>query len=176
MSNSSFGPANKKETIYSGPPVQGTVYDPNWRVGTRPSTPNPNTPKKIADEAETRRYGNVFFVIALLSFFNTIGAMTGSLTAHAIGLGIGQVIDGGIRRGAVGPVFVINGVIWSFFCALGFFARKGSTTAYILGIVLYGADTVFLLSVGTSQLLAWIFHALMLGGMFMGLSAVRKQA
>src|SRR5215471_2902760 len=98
MSDTSFGQGKKKETVYSGPPIQGTVYDPSRHAGATSS----RRANRITSPEELQKYGNVFFGVALVSLYNTVTTIFGSKTFIVLGLGFTQAFDNSIRRG--GPV------------------------------------------------------------------------
>jgi hypothetical protein len=154
MSSSSFGQGPKKETIYSGPvpSTQGTVYNGPSGGGTayngapaatayRPAVAQPIGTAAQANP-HSHKAGNLFFLIAGLSVLNTVLALAQAPFAMALGLGITRVLDAVARQGNVaGPAIVINLVVIGVFALIGFFARKGSRAAILIGIILYALDT-----------------------------------
>lgn len=175
MADSFSRPAPKKETVYSGPPPKtegtvyggpgtgGTVYDPDHhRVGSgnrRPATPE-----------EIKKFGNVFYAIAAFSLINTGIVIFGGRIALAVGLGITRSFDAAIVRGGpIAPVVIINGLVALLFLVLGMFARSGSAVAFLIGILLYGADTIILWQDGPSRHIpSLFFHVLVVFAMFGG--------
>src|SRR5215471_11017702 len=124
MAFSEQGP--KKETVYSGPPPKtegtvygGTVYDPSRQ---RSSTRR----RSYTSPEEARKFGNVFYAIALFSVINSAKVILGfgGKTVWAIGLGVTRVFDAAVLKGGpIGPVLVINGIVVLVFVILGMFAR-----------------------------------------------------
>ena len=96
--------------------------------------------------------------------------------ALAIGLGITRSFDAAIRKGGpIGPVLVINGVVACVFVVLGIVARSGGAWAFLVGILLYGADTIILWQDGPARHIpSLIFHAIFIFGMLGGYRALRR--
>lgn len=99
---------------------------------------------------------NWFFWIAALTFVNSLILLSGVDWAFFLGLAITQIFDVGANvvaqaEGSEGfsfvhlIVFAIDLSAISFFCVLGYFARKGAGWAFILGMVLYGIDALICL-------------------------------
>jgi hypothetical protein len=181
MAGSFSGQGPKKETVYGGPspktegtvysgPAPGTVYDPSrQKVGSgsrRRTTPE-----------EAKKFGNVFFLIAAFSLINTGIIIFGGRVALTLGLGITRDFDATIAHGGpVGPVLIINGLAALIFVVLGMFARSGSAVAFLIGMLLYGADTVILWQRGPSQhILSLFIHVLFVVGMFGGFRALWRK-
>jgi hypothetical protein len=121
--------------------------------------------------------------IAILSVVNSVLALTGSQWGFLIGLGITQIVDGitlavvdgeeGLGRTlAMVVAFVIDVCIAGGVFLLGIFARKGSRSAYIVGIVLYSLDG--LIVVLAQDWLAAGFHAFALFIIVGGFMAFRR--
>lgn len=115
-----------------------------------------------------------FFWIAGLSLINTVVALFKGGMAFALGLGITQIIDvataksdGGIGM-AVGILF--NVIVLGIFIGFGFFARRGHTWSFIVGMVLYGLDLLLLVLLHGGWLSIG-FHGFALFCIFNGLKA-----
>jgi hypothetical protein len=165
------GPAPKTEgTVYSGPAPGGTVYDPSRnKAGSR--SRRPTTPE------EAKKLGNVFFAIAAFSLINTGIIIFGGRIALSIGLGITRGFDAAILKGGpIAPVLIINGMAALIFVVLGMFARSGSAVAFLLGMLLYGAETVILWQDGPSRHIPSLFiHVVFVFGMFAGFRALWRK-
>jgi hypothetical protein len=178
MAFSGEGP--KKETVYSGPPPKtegtvyggpagGTVYDPSRRTGSgsgRRATPE-----------DVKKFGNVFYLIALFSLINTGIVIFGGRMALAIGLGFTRSFDAAILKGGpIGPVLVVNGIVACVFVILGIFARGGSVVAFLIGVLLYGADTVILWQDGPGRHIpSLLFHAFFILVMLSGIRMLLRK-
>ncbi len=123
-----------------------------------------------------------FFWIAGLSVINSLLYTFGASISFVIGLGIAQFIDGfagalaeDVKGGTAiirGVGLVINIFIALIFVAFGFFAAKGNRAIYIVGMVLYGLDTLLMLIF--SAWMGFLFHLLFLWFLFSGLQALSK--
>ena len=169
-----YGGAQPKTegTVYSGPPIGGTVYDPSHQqAGTRLGSGRRRTSPEDA-----RKFGNVFFLIAAFSLINTGIVIAGGGIALSIGLGVTRTFDAAIRHGGpIAPVLMINGIVACVFVVLGLFARAGNSWAFLLGILLYGADTLILWQDGAARHIPSILiHAFFIFGMFGGYRALRR--
>jgi hypothetical protein len=69
--------------------------------------------------------------------------------------------------GQLGPVLVMNAIAIGLFVGLGFATTKGSKAAFIIGMVLYASDTVFMLFSPNSSVytMSLIVHAIFLYSM-----------
>jgi hypothetical protein len=190
------GPAEKRETIYSGPPLQtsqGTVYNgPSTSIGRSvydgpapgpktggtvyggpaPAAPNYGPAGTVYNPRQTAtqfpvpqtdpagvKGGNVFFAIAIFTALRTA-----LIAAGVQALGSGYTI----AQDQVAKLVVINVLIIGVFVMIGIFARHGSKAAFIVGMLLYGADTVLLvLSPNPETHIAGIVvHVIFLVGLF----------
>jgi hypothetical protein len=189
MSNAGFGQGSKKETVYGGPAptAQGTVYGGPAGGGTvynggptetvyRPAPQPAAAGGKTVAPAPATKAGGLFFLIAGLSVVNTVLALAGANIALALGLGITRMFDYSLRHGAaVGPVIALNLVAVGIFLLIGVFARQGSSVAVLIGLLLYGADTVLLVMDGALlHVASLIVHGVFLVSIFSAYRAMRS--
>lgn len=163
------GPAAKTSgggTVYGGPAPGGTVYGST--AGGTVYTPSrlaanqqPVTP---THDPAARKGGNIFFAIAIFSAINTALIIAGS----SIVLGIGTTTSKDALQGQINAVVMINVLVIGVFVLLGIFARQGSKAAFIIGMLLYGGDTVLLLASGdpSTHIAGIVVHAILLLGLF----------
>jgi hypothetical protein len=125
-----------------------------------------------------------FLWIAGLSLINSIVTLFGGSWRFLMGLGATLFVDAfaiGIAR-AIGSdsasiivriiAFIIDIGILGIFVALGILARKKHKWAFIVGIVLYGLDTlVFLIGFDIVNI---VFHIFILAGLSAGLRTLKK--
>jgi hypothetical protein len=197
----STGSPVKKETVYNGPTPQGTVYNgpsPAAAGGTvyngpaikppsggtvfngsaastgsfagsgtvyRPPQPVADAPSKSSGAA---RGANIFFVIAAFTALNTILVASGSSFVMGRGLSTSKVIAPEQMTGIV----VINVLVIGIFVLIGMFARHGSKGAFVIGMLLYGADTALLALSGdpAAHFGGIVIHVILLIGLFKGFS------
>jgi hypothetical protein len=167
---SGFNPSVGQGTAYAGPTIktsEGTVYN-GPVVPPRGSASAQGQRVANATFGHTHKSGNVFFLIAGLSMLNTFLAMSGAAIALALGLGITRMFDASVREGgSVGPVLAVNATVAGVFVLIGIFSRQGSSTAILVGLLLYGADTVLLAIDGiTLHIPSLIVHAIFLVSIF----------
>lgn len=132
--------------------------------------------------------GSWFWWVAGLSIANSVAAMLELKYGMILGLGLGQFIDAMFFFDADGnsldpSVFArvvhlfLTASVVGVFLILGYFARRFSIAAFVVGMVLYALDALLFVLVGD-----WVavgFHAfvlLMLWGGLSVLRAVRAQA
>jgi hypothetical protein len=132
-----------------------------------------------AHRAQMQSGARWFYWVAGLSLINSLVAMTNSSWGFLAGLGITQFISGmalGMSESLGNAITVIalilNLSVAGFFVFLGFFAGKGHTWAFIIGIVVYALDALIFLVFGVWLSLA--FHAFVLFCLIRGLVANRK--
>lgn len=77
----------------------------------------------------------------------------------AIGLGTTRAFDASLSQGQIAVVLVLNVLIAGVFVAIGMFARKGSSVAFLIGILLYGLDMLLLCTDFTRHVAAVAVHA-----------------
>src|SRR5260370_18710203 len=114
MADHFSGQGPQKETVYSGPPPKtegtvygGTVYDPARHKGlTRSGSDRRATPEDV------KKFGNIFYLIALFSLINTGIVIFGGKMALAIALGFTRSLKSAILKGGpIGPVLGANGIV-----------------------------------------------------------------
>lgn len=135
--------------------------------------------EQIKIENQFKSGANWFFWIAGLSIINSMSALTGSSWHFVIGLSVTQFIDGVARsiHGQYGTVFRMIALMMdigfvALFAGLGFWAKQKSTAGFILGMILYGFDSLMLLLIG--NFIGIVFHVLALVFIFRGLQALQK--
>mgnify|MGYP003579484607 FL=1 len=128
-----------------------------------------------AKTAEMRMGANWFFWIAILAVANSLLIYFFNFVTHLFGLGMSQYVDGRFagddtQRSAA---LVINIALAGMFALFGYFARKGSDIAFILGMFIYFFDAIILLTYG--EFFAVAFHLFCLFFLFKGLLASRRR-
>ena len=128
-------------------------------LGIRDSVGMPGVEGEL-DAAETAdlekkisRGSSWFYWIAGLSLVSSIFVLCGANWFFVAGLATTHLIDlvmRGIAEGGPGPIlkvvaFVIDFSVAALFVTLGIFSRKRQNWAFIVGIVLYGCDTLLTL-------------------------------
>lgn len=116
-----------------------------------------------------------FYWIAGLSVINSIAALSGGTGRFIFGLGVTQIIDEvgrHITSGGLVIAAILDLCVIGVFIALGVFAHKKHTWAFIVGLVLFGLDTlVYVLAMD------WIsiaFHAYVLFRLFTGFKTCQE--
>ena len=172
MGGNYAGTATKpiKETVYGGPGAGNTVYG---GPGSGGATYGPTrTIPVAANTAAVAKAANVFFLIAVFSLANTLLLSSGARFAMAIGLGITRIP---LRMGAPGAIIVFTAIVIGIFVGLGIFARRGSSAAFLIGILFYGLDTVFLCVDGIAlHIPSIIVHGILMAGMLRGYRLTRE--
>ena len=137
------------------------------------------TPEEKARDMRTG--ANWFFWIAALSVINTFVVTFGGTFNFAVGLGVTRYVDG-MLPGQAGPggypelplaALGLNILIAAAFAGFGYFARRGSDVAFVIGMFLYVADAMVVL--GFKDFFGFAFHLLALFFLFKGLLASRKR-
>ena len=169
MSDTPAATGVKKETVYGGPGTQpnggGTVYNGPGLSGAtaRPAaSARPVQPRAQAGGL----MGNAFFVIAAFSAINALLTLSKAPIVFALGLAITRVSP----DTPIGIVLVLNAVAIGTFAALGFFAARGAKAAFLIGLLLYTADTaVLLLSANPAlHVISIVVHGIFLFSIFKG--------
>ena len=169
MPETPAGTGVKKETVYGGPGTQpnggGTVYNGPGLSGatTRPAA----SARPVQPRAQSGGLmGNAFFVIAAFSAINAVLTLSKAPIVFALGLAITRVSP----DTPIGIVLVLNAVAIGTFAALGFFAARGAKAAFLIGLLLYAADTaVLLLSANPAlHVISIVVHGIFLFSIFKG--------
>ncbi|MER3429777.1 MAG: hypothetical protein C4325_12715 [Blastocatellia bacterium] len=134
-----------------------------------------------ADEIEKVREmqlgANWFFWMSILAIADILLSFFAGWAGTLIGLGTTRYIDNHLLVGGteVDRLFglAINLGIAGTLAAFGFFARRGSDFAFILGMFLYFADGVVVL--GYRDIFGFSVHVLALFFLFKGLLASRRR-
>lgn len=116
-----------------------------------------------------------FFWIAALSIVNSVMAHTGSQFGFVIGLGFTQAADAVFAgTGNVGTVIalLVDLAAASAFVAFGVLSRMFKMWAFIVGMTLYGFDTLLVLL--AADYLSVAFHVFALVSIFLGFNVLRK--
>ncbi len=138
-------------------------------------------PDEIIEHAKKAR--GWFAAIAAFSFINSLLIMFGAEVSFVIGLGATQVVDAivAVMREEIGPsaAAVVSAIgLLTNLCIIGvvmviwWASGRGSTAAYIVGMVLYGLDGLIFLLVGD-----WIgvgFHVFFLFMLWSGYRFMRE--
>ena len=114
-----------------------------------------------------------FIWIGAMSLINSLIAMFGGGIRFIVGLGVTEFVDGvtrGIGQAATIPGLVINLFVAGLFVFFWQFARKGESSAFIVGMVLYALDGVLLLLF--HDILSAAFHAYALFMLYRGLGGI----
>lgn len=180
MPSGEFGQSPKKETVYNGPAITRSVTTETVYGGTQPGETKYGytralvSGKNPAMTAETAKAGNIFFVIALFFLINTAFLGSHLKLVKMIELGIARIPLGMQQTGETGSIFVFAAIVLAILVTLGIFARRGSSAAFAIGILLYGMDTYLL---GDDPGLGYqtiCMHFIFLGGLIWGLVLTRK--
>ena len=138
--------------------------------------PNPDEIERSQLEERTKSSALWFYSIAALSLITSIVSLSGNNWGFFASLGVTQVVDAIAVQvaqetgGAVKIVaFVFDLMAVAVFVLLGYFAAKGHTWAFIVGMVLYLLDSVVFIVAG--RLLGLAFHAFVLYIIFGGYKA-----
>lgn len=118
---------------------------------------------------------NWFYWIAGLTLVNTVAAMSGSTWRFILGLAITQFVDAVAQDlGSTGRVaaLVIDFFIAGLFVVFGVFANKQMKWAFIVGMGLFGLDT--LLGVLAQDWIGVAFHVFALWAISRGYAAMKK--
>jgi hypothetical protein len=149
-----------------------------------------NTPEQEASPTDIERYqlmeslksgAHWFYWIAALSLITSFIGLTGGQWGFIISLGVTRVIDalahaaveeGGLNASVKVIALVFDLLAVGVFAVMGYFASKGNTWAFVLGMVLYALDGVVTVLVGL-----WFgaaFHAFALYSIFQGYRAASQ--
>ncbi len=131
-------------------------------------------------QAIVNRGANWFFWIAGLTLVNSVLMFTGSDRSFAIGLGITQIFDG-VAHAATGDgdgsglkivAFALDIVVIAIFVGFGLLGRGRHLWAFVVGMVLFGLDTLIYLMV--FDVIGIAIHALAIFFLFQGFNALRE--
>ena len=132
-------------------------------------------------EERSKSGAHWFYWIAALSLITSVIALTGSGWGFIVSLGVTRIVDaiaGQVAQETGGAVkvvaFVFDLIAIGIFAALGYFAAKRQTWAFVVGLVLYLLDTVILIVVG--DWLGVAFHAFVLFSVYGGYKACTQLA
>ena len=185
MANTTFNPDTRKETVYSGPAPSsaksgaGTVYsDPGSGTAYSGLTPggtvqggtvyNPPRQQPAAQpagkpKAAGKKGAAYFFAIAIFSAINTLLIAFGSPLVMGTGVTLSKIAAPGQMAG----IILFNVLAIGVFVLLGIFARQGSKAAFLIGMLLYGADTLLLLLGNPAMHVpGLVVHGIFLAGLF----------
>jgi hypothetical protein len=177
--SSGFGQGPKKETVYSGPALGvkqapaynsmatasggGTVYNGPTPGGTtysgpaRPAAPPVAQPPAAQTSTGATKGAGIFFVIAGFTAINMVLVFAG--VRFAIGIGSTDATNQ--------AAFVAgNAIAICIFILLGVFAKQGSKAAFIIGMLLYGADLVMLVMNPQLRIASIVVHGFFLFRLF----------
>ncbi len=126
------------------------------------------------------RGANWFYWIAGLSLVNLGAIATGANFRFIIGLGFSEMLGGWAKEmvassgsnGAIMTACVGGVALATFFAACGWFARRPSMVAFIIGIAVFALDTaVFFLA---SDWIGVAFHAYAIYCLWRGVTATQR--
>jgi hypothetical protein len=142
--------------------------------------PAENVPDTIELEQKLSSGANWFYWVAGLSAVNSIINFFEMQWNFAVGLGITQLFDGlgmylrseGSPYSVLAAVLAASLVVSGLFFVIGVFANRRIVSAFVIGIILYGLDSVLMLLVG--DILGIIIHAIALFFIVRGFLAARQ--
>lgn len=117
---------------------------------------------------------NWFYWLAILSAINSLIVYQYQIPNLPIALAITQWLDGthtGINPTMTTSALVVNLFIAGVFALFGYFARRGSDFAFVLGIFLYIVDAM--LAIGLRDIFGFSVHLIGLFFLVKGLLASR---
>jgi hypothetical protein len=142
-------------------------------AGSSSATPQVAVPTIELEELEKKIRGGAswFYWIAGLTAVNTVMAFFGDGGGFAIGLGVTQITDGFAQAGGGSAAIagIVGAMAVAFFVMLGIFSGRKHRWAFIVGMGLYGLDT--LIFVFAESYLGIGIHALALWYLFAGFRA-----
>jgi len=120
--------------------------------------------------------GSWYYWVAALSLVNSVVAFSGSGGGFVIGLSFTHLVDAMLAAdggGSMKGIGLVIGVLAAgVFALFGYFACKRHVWAFIVGMLLYGLDTI--LTVLAEQWLGLAFHAWVLVSLFIGMRAAMQ--
>jgi hypothetical protein len=152
-----MAPGTNGGTVYGGPPAGGTVYDGPGGTVYNPARQKTAAPVDVTNTGAAKG-GAIFFIIAACSAINSLLMLAHAPFVLALGLGIMQLPL------SPGQQTALTAVVLGLFMAVGVFAIKGSKAAFIVGLLVYGGDTAYLLLSGnaTLQIPSIVVHGIFL--------------
>jgi hypothetical protein len=129
--------------------------------------------RKLRAERVVKGGAGWFITVGVLSFINSVLAMSGAGLHFIFGLGLTELVDGlahQVGRTGFALDLVINGFVAGIFVLFWHFGRKGQQWAFLVGMALYALDA--LLALYFSDLLAVAFHGYALYRMYIGMSGI----
>lgn len=135
-----------------------------------------NAAQFAAVAAHIVRSANWFYWIAGLSLVNVVTGMFGGNWKFAIGLGMSEALSAianeiktsGGSTNVMAVLYAASLCITAFFAACGWFARRPSSVAFIIGMAAFALDTIIFVLV--SDWIGVAFHGLALYYLWRGLS------
>lgn len=154
--------------------------------GSPDSTPSHPLAGALAQLGQLHAAGmggaNWFFIVAALSLINSVIQLAGGDIHFVVGLAVTLIVDviaaawgkndPSMAHVAMGIAIAFDIVVTLIVVAFGYFARRGNTIAFIVGMVLYAIDGLIFLVFG--DVMSTAFHAYGLYVMWKGLSAFRQ--
>jgi len=130
--------------------------------------------------ARVKRGANWFYWIAGLSVVNSLAFIGGAQLHFLGGLGLTELADAviaaSINEGAPTAIkavsIIFDLVAVTGFALAGYYANKFVRTAFLIGIIIYGLDTLIVLALGAYFMAA--FHAFALYSLINGYIACRQ--
>jgi len=130
---------------------------------------------KMVAAARPQAGAKWFYWIAGLSLINSVMVVSRGSLHFVFGFGVTSLVDAAAKRAGIASLVldvVMNGVVAGVFVLFGMFAGKTQKWAFVLGMVLYAADGLLLLSV--KDFLSAGFHAYALWAVYRGYSAAQQ--
>ncbi len=133
------------------------------------------SPELFELEKRVKSGGSWYYWVAALSLVNSVMAFSGGGGGFVIGLSVTQFVeamlsaDGGVMKGVGLALGVLAAGVFALF---GVFACKRHVWAFIVGMLLYGLDTI--LTVLAEQWLGLAFHGWVLFSLFIGTRAAMQ--
>ena len=133
------------------------------------------SPELFELEKRVKSGGSWYYWVAALSLVNSVVAFSGGGGGFVIGLSVTQFVDamlsadGGVMKGVGLALGVLAAGVFALF---GVFACKRHVWAFIVGMLLYGLDTI--LTVLDQQWLGLAFHGWVLFSLFIGTRAAMQ--
>lgn len=132
---------------------------------------------EIAKVREMQVGAHWFFWVAILAAANSLFVFFSGMFELFFGFGVSRYVDANVTFAAIGQTnpagLIINLVIAAGLAGFGYLTRRGSDTAFIVGMFLYFADSV--ISLGYRDIFGFSFHIVALFFMFKGLLASRRR-